>query len=810
MTKNISTLNKMNLQCVKNIFSAFIFSMLLLNTSAQNDSIQNHFTEYNKNILQEKLYVHTDKNSYLAGEIVWFKIYDVDGFFHMPLGLSTVAYIEVLDKNNKPVIQAKVALNKGDGDGSLFIPTIFNSGNYKFRAYTNWMKNFAPEYFFEKNITIINAQKFTDTVAKNNEIIYNISFFPEGGNLINNIESKVAFKITDQYGKGIECYGILLNNNNDTLQTFHPAKFGMGNFIFTPEENHSYKAVIVFADGKKIIKDLPQAFNEGLVMKLERKVNAQLLVTVKKKTGENINNQSVYVLVHTRGSVKFFATNYLQNDSAKFAIDENKLGDGISQITIFNNDEQPVCERLYFHYPKNKLQLSLQTNQQEYDCRKKISINILSADNNGNPRPADISLAVYRLDSLQSPDEINIENYLLLTSDLKGNIESPDYYFDNNNEETFAAMDNLMLTNGWRKFDWQNVLQNKKPLFEFVPEINGHIINGKIIDTKTNFPAKNINGFISVPGANTVFRNAVSDSHGRIKFEMKNFIGSPEIIVQTNTQQDSNYRIDIASPFSQAYSEKTISPFIMPEKKSNTLLYESINTQVQNLFTEIKMQPFKMPESIDTTAFYDVPDKRYVFDNFTRFTTIEEIIREYVLAVNVFKKDGKFHLFVTQPDNRFTYENDPLVLLDGVPVFDINAFMINDDPLKMYKLDVIAKRYFYGYQSFDGILNFVTYKGDLAGHELDPHAVAIDYEGLQLQRKFYSPEYETDEKTASHLPDFRNVLYWSPEIKTNEQGKKEETFYTSDISGKYIIIAQGLDSTGSAGSQLFYFNVKGK
>jgi hypothetical protein len=813
MINCISIIKKRKIQSARKIWCAFIFSLLLCNVYAQQDSaesLQQQFIAYSKKALQEKLYVHTDKNIYLAGEIIWFKIYDVDGFFHMPLAVSSVAYVEILDKKNKPVLQSKLALSKGDGDGSLFLPVTLNSGNYKFRAYTNWMKNSGPRYFFEKIITIINAQKFTDTVPQRDEIKYDIAFFPEGGNLVNALENKVAFKITDQYGKGIDCKGILMNNNNDTIQSFYSLKFGIGNFTFTPDSGHSYKAVIILPGGNKIIKELPPAYNNGYVMRLKHSTGGQLEVTVRKPANNPGNdNQLIYLFIHTRGSVKWVAGNRTQNDSAVFLIDNNKLGDGISQLTVFNSDKQPVCERLYFKYPENKLQLSVQTNQAEYDCRRKININISSGDMYGKPVQADISLAVYRIDSLQTVDEINIENYLLLTSDLIGNIESPGYYFKNNNTETEEAMDNLMLTHGWRRFEWKNIMQNKKPAFGFVPEYNGHIIYGKITDIKTGLPGKNINGFLSVPGTGTQFRNALTDSTGGIKFEMKNFYGSPEIIVQTNTLQDSNYRIDIATPFADQYSATPVPHFLMPEKNPRTLLYASINAQVLNLYTENKLQQFKIPVT-DTSGFYAEPDKRYVLDDYTRFTTLEEIIREYVLAVNVSKREGKFHLAVTDSYSRQKFDNDPLVLLDGVPVFDINRFMTESDPLKMYKLDVITKRYFFGYQSFDGILNFVTYKGDLGGYELDPHAIAIDYEGLQLQRKFYAPVYETEQQVSGHLPDFRNLLFWSPEIKTNAAGKQEQVFYTSDIPGKYVIVAQGLDTSGMAGSQLFYFDVKSK
>ncbi len=798
---------------VKKTVAACAFSLVLLHTFAQADSslaLLHQFDIYRKQVLQEKLFVHTDKSVYFAGEILWFKIYNVDAFFHMPLDISSVAYVEILDKNNKSLLQAKLALNKGDGNGSIFLPVNLNSGNYKLRAYTNWMKNFAPDYFFEKPVTIINSQKITDTISQQKIVKYDIGFFPEGGNLVNAIQSKVAFRIADQYGKGIDCDGILIDDNNDTILAFRPFKFGIGNFSFTPATYHTYKAVIIFTDGRKVVKELPRAYDNGYVMHLEHIDNGQLEITVRQPAGTGGDaGQLTYLFIHTRGSIKWVGSKAIQNGMAAFLVDCNKLGDGISQLTVFNKDKQPVCERLYFSYPKKKLQVAIHTDQPAYECRKKVNIDIFSGGQDGKPRQADLSLAVYRLDSLQTLDGINIDNYLWLTSDLGGGIESPDYYFKNKGLETEEAMDNLMLTHGWRRFKWEDVLQDRKPTFRFVPEYNGHIISGKITDGRTGLPGKKIDGFLSVPGTGIQFRNAISNSQGRIKFEMKNFYGSQEIIVQTNTQQDSGYRVDISSPFVDQYSANPLPYFSLPEKNLHSLLYGSINTQVQNLYVGNKLQQFRMPMT-DSVGFYAPPDEKYLLDDYTRFTTLEEIITEYVLAVNISKRAGKFHLVVT---NRFTkqkFDNDPLVLIDGVPVFDIDKFMTNVDPLKINKLEVVERKYFFGYQSFDGILNFTTYKGDLAGYELDPHAIATDYEGLQLQRKFYSPRYETEELSGSHLPDFRNLLFWAPEIKTNIYGKQEEGFYTSDLPGRFAIMVQGLDASGMTGSQVLLFDVKSR
>jgi len=187
--------------------------------------------------LHEKIFAHTDKDFYVTGEIVWFKLYDVDADSLKPLQLSNIAYVEILNANNKAVLQATVALNNGSGNGSFYLPSTIASGNYIFRAYTNWMKNFGADAFFQKQVTIINTLTQLSQQSNKDSDNYNIGFFPEGGDLVANLQSKVGFKITDQYGSGISCSGNIVDENKNNIASFSTLKFGMGSFYFTPEKN---------------------------------------------------------------------------------------------------------------------------------------------------------------------------------------------------------------------------------------------------------------------------------------------------------------------------------------------------------------------------------------------------------------------------------------------------------------------------------------------------------------------------------------------------------------------------------------------
>lgn len=764
---------------------------------------------YTSQRLQEKLFVHTDKDFYLAGEICWFKLYAIDAGSHHPLALSKIAYLEWLDQNNQPVLQTKIGLSDGHGDGSLYLPPALHSGNYKLRAYTSWMKNYGADWFFEKEITIINGRspstpRAPDSVnapANPAPAKDHVDFFPEGGNLVGNIPGKIAFRVTDQYGKGIECDGFVTEDNQDTVARFRPYLFGIGSFKLTPRPGHQYRSTIRLTDGTILTQLLPAVYKEGLVMNISREDSNRIRVNVQ---STSTGDAGIYLIAQTRQSVTLAQSIVLKEGKASLLLDRNSFGDGISQLTLFNAARQPVCERLVFFDPIHPMHLTVSADKNSYSTRKKISLAVSSTDNSDKPLPADCSIAVFRADSLQTIPADNICSYLWLNSDLKGKIESPGYYLDH--PEDAEAMDNLMLSHGWRRFRWEEVLRNTGPSFDFPPEYNGAIISGKVVDTRTGAaPAKKIQLYLSVPGTRTQFTSSIPDSTGRVRFELKDFCGGQEIIVQTKPE-DSLVRVDIANPFSDHYSETLLRPVERTTYDPAVLTDKNVAVQVLNRYAGVRLKQFRFP-AVDTNTFYYKPDYSYRLDDYTRFTTMEEVLREYVRYMQVRKKASGFQLPLFDISNNRFFEKQSLILLDGVPVFNTDSLMAMD-PLKIRKLDMIHHKFFLGGVDFDGIMNWVTYKGDLGGYLLDPHVAVIDYEGLQLQREFYSPSYATDDAAASHLPDFRNVLYWAPGVATDSGGKNTLEFYSSDLPGRYAVVLQGIAADGRPGKAITWFEVK--
>ncbi|MFT2007995.1 hypothetical protein ACMA1I_04910 [Pontibacter sp. 13R65] len=763
------------------------------------------FDTYRQQALQEKIFLHIDRPLYVAGETMWFKTYYLDGSLHQPLDLSKIAYVEVLDSENQPVLQGKIALRKGLGNGSFELPFDLNSGNYKVRAYTNWMKNFSPAFYFEQPVTIINTFKnaglkpVTDTA-------YAIQFFPEGGNLVNGIQSKVAFKVTEA-GKGIACEGEVVDQDGHVLAQFQTLKFGMGTFVFQPEQGKQYTALVKMPQKRQVMQQaLPTAQEQGYVLQVGDASATELKIKV---TATSRQVEPVYLLGHARQIIAVAETDALRNGETVFTVNKAALPEGITHLTLFNSQKQPVCERLYFKRPATKLEIAAQTAKSFYGTREKVSLELqTTTSGTGAATAANLSLAVYRLDQLPSAatTPADIRTYLWLSSDLKGTIEQPAFYFAETGPAANEALDNLMLTHGWSRFRWEDVLTRTPAAISFAPEYDGHLITGKITHKVTDSPAPGITAYLAAPGRHVRHYSATSASDGTIQFEAKDFYGPKEIVVQSNTLQDSSYQLQILSPFSDKFSFTRLPAFAITDRLQPEIAQRHLEVQLQHAYFSEKQQMFRSPE-IDSTAFYGEPDERYLLDEFTRFKQLEEVLHEFVTAVRARKRRGDYQLTVLDRPGNTIFADNPLVLLDGVPVFDMNKVMAID-PLTIQKLEVMAKKYYHGPRVYKGIMSLSTYKGDLGTFKLDPRSLLLEYEGQQLQREFYAPAYATAEVQQSRLADRRNLLHWAPNLIAGTDGKVSVEFYTADQPGTYLVVLQGINQFGVAGSKVFSFEVK--
>jgi hypothetical protein len=409
------------------------------------------------------------------------------------------------------------------------------------------------------------------------------------------------------------------------------------------------------------------------------------------------------------------------------------------------------------------------------------------------------------IDSLQQLPEQNILSWLFLGSDLKGRIESPEYYFSSSDKSVDEALDNLLLTQGWRRFNWNDIAEGKKPNFEFLPEIEGPVVNGRIINKLTGIAVSGAGAWLSIPGADYAFSSATSDAQGTIHFGFKDVYKNNVLVVQPALTKDSNNRIDIVPPYSDKFSSNPYHWLVLSRSQENALLNRSISNQVENTYGMEKKRQFEKLNS-DTTSFYGRADKIYNLEDFTRFQTMEEVMREYIEDLRVRKEGDKFNFKVRNRLFNTYFEEDPLILLDGIPIADASK-IIALDPVKIKKIELVLYNYYLGSSVFEGIINVKSYSGELGAAQIDPYSLVVEYEGLQQQREFYSPKYDSKEAEKSHMPDFRTVLYWAPQINTGAEGKSQLAFYTSDLKGKFAVFVEGITAEGLPGKTTVLFEV---
>jgi hypothetical protein len=749
---------------------------------------------------RERTFVHTDRSTYLTGETIWFSVYATDARDNRPSPFSKLAYVELIAAGQTAPLHVKVLMDNGNGQGYLNLPSYLPSGNYSLRAWTNWMRNFPAEGCYQGRLTIINPGKKPEPPKGSATPEVLVGFYPEGGHLVAGSESRVAFHVTDASGKGLMAKGVVIMNGRDTVARFTTQGFGMGSFQLIPQASASYSAMLTTMDGRSTTVNLPGVEASGYLLSLQRPSSNKVLMKAEASAGMATEFLTLTLLQDHR-VIKAW-TGKTVGKSLTWEINSDSLPPGISHFILFNQVGNPVCERALFRKPARLLlQVGLHPDAASYGNRKKVGLSLETSDAAHLATPASLSVSVFKLDSLQGGDPDRIEQWLWLGAGLRGKVESPGQYFSDSADDGTADL--LMLTQGWSRFNWDSLKASPKSVLRYAPEYAGHLITGTVTRRSDGKPMAGIPAYISVPGKRFHFSTSVSDSNGHIAFDLKKIYGSGNVVLQTGI--DSTAHIEVANPWENGFPAEA-----MPQLRLSADLEPILRKAV--LYNRIAQKPqstprFYFPDTADSSAFFGIPEKTYLLDDYTRFGSMDEIFREFIPEVQVRKNRNDYKLRVDHAPLGEFFTDDPLMLLDGVPYFNTNQVMAFD-PLKIRKIDVVNRHFYQGSLDYPGIISMSTYAGDGAGIPLNPNALLLEYDGLQLRREFPATEYASPEQLASRQPDFRRLLHWTPSLWTGNQGLVKLAFYTGDDKGKYLVLAQGLSDNGLVGSSTMTFEVK--
>ena len=813
-----------------NRISFFFFLLLLTLAAAIQPKPDKDFAKYLNNNLkkylnqypQEKVYLHFDKPFYASGENMWFKGYLVDAFQHTADTLSGVLYVDLIDSERTVVANHKLKVVNGITFGDFALPDTLKQDLYMVRAYTNWMRNFDTECFFEQKVPIFKLDStFNGMEESIDDPDFEVEFYPEGGYLIGGLTSKVGIKLTGPGDQGVALKGEMVNQFGEKVADFETNEAGIGAFTIRPEKGIDYYAKF---DNLLARQLFPEVMDEGYVLTLSnlhsKKIKMNVAATF---DSQNSKSDKVYLVFQNRGNVILVVNGTLENGIFYHELDRKDLPDGIIQVTMFDEEYRPQCERLIFNGQLPQLAITVDSDSRSYDKREKVQLKIKAEDESGKPIQGHFSVSVY--DAVQvgekRPYSSNIVNYLYLESDLNGKLEIPGIYFKDDRLRTRIDLDYLMMTHGWRRYTWKKVLQDSipEPFFEAEKNIN---IKGKVNRLNGDGPVagdKQIT--LGIQNITSPFFEVASiDNDGYFNFQDLTFYGESTLILQVQKRSDRIVARDIELyglgypdiPFKllkrkevdQALVGAYLQRGLMRKRIDNMynpdpddIMLEEITIQSKRDLVDYR-KPIKLYDKADYELTED--DLKNGFPNIFEALMAQNIPGMRVRALGFNNYDVSLLPSFSNMDGLFDGmgANQPLYILDGIPVTQEDLLNIpTNDISSVDILRNVANRAVYGSRGEPGVILVYTKRGENADNKKNRLSV-FPWDGFYQSREFYSPDYS--ERQPEHIkPDFRPTLFWNPLVLTDENGEGQVEFYTSDVETVFEVDVQGISFSGIPG-----------
>ena len=739
---------------------------------------------HSQNVSLELVYLQTDKGIYETGEDLWFKTYTLDAQSLALSERSKTLFVEMLNAKDSIVWQEKYPILSGIAEGHVYVDKDLKEGDYRIHAYTRFsFLNDTLRPVYPKKIRVVKsiAYKGTNTPQEKDQPVARFSFFPEGGYLIDGIPTKVAFKALDEKGMPAKVKGVLLENGKDIakLESVHD---GMGFVFMLPRKGASYKAVL--SDGREF--PFAEVVSSGLSVHLRKQTDEYLEFLLSQPKGAAA--QAIKLEGKMRGGLCCTATGTL-SERLKIRIPLKEFPmQGIAEFTLYNADGQPMAERLVYIHPERKLHIELNTDSARYFTRGKGKLNVKVTDEAGNPVQAHLGLSIF---DRAYQNELNPENmlsYCYLSTEIKGNIHNPAYYFDSNNKDRQAALDLLLLTQGWRRYVWEKADSATLADCFLSDEIKGKQIIGK----KKQKELANGGQLIQVSGPSTKSQFIIVDSLGRFTVSTDQMIAlrggyvylkpmldkdeyKPSIVAEESFYKADSLRKSCQSFFACMNSSLVVSDLALD--------YPVISQDSSILLSEITVTGKK------GRIFRDKMMGR--LDSLAQISIGVSWVCGCKSDCGTFLNDYK------------GYSHHPIGCPGAPPKKRVPPVI--GETYALIKYEPVGKKGGWNDGWIITAMDHVTYQGEeFTEEELLRMNNLWRVKGYYGTREFYQPD-ELD--VQSPLPDARNVLLWKPDIITDEKGEAEVEFFCSDINTNFMGVIEGTDGLGNLGTSQCEFRV---
>lgn len=739
------------------------------------DSLLVHSTMQWNDFPIESLYLQTSKDIYETGEDLWFKAYQLDAQSFGLSDKSKTLYLQMISPKDSVVWQEKYPIENGIACGHVYIDEKLPEGDYLLQGYTRYsfFRNDTTGINFARKVKIVKniAQKPAPEASKDSA--FRFEMFPEGGDLVADIPAKLAFKATDGRGIPVFIEGTLYQDNKplSKLKSVHD---GMGSVLFTPQSDKTY--TIELSNGNNY--SLPKIHSEGMVLRLAKQ-DKELLSFIVSQSG-SLPKQQIYLVGQIRGMVCCMAKGVLKENLKISIPTDNFLYQGIAEFTLFDASMQPIAERLVYLHPDKKLNITLTSEKDNFAIREKGTVKVKVTDADGNPVRANLGISIYDKAYHESSNPTNILTHCYLSSQIRGNIFNPIYYFDERNKGRDEGMELLLLTQGWRRYIW-NVAS---PVCKGQPFLTDEINGVQTIQSKKKVERnQGTKQLIQASGAagNSLFTWADSTGYFTVSTDMMKELRGGYVYLKPMLSKEFKPELSITDYFplidtvrrnrSSYYPLLDLSQMIKMQapdmpivSNDNTILLDEvvITRKARRLFRDKMMGRLDSLAQIELNNAYVCTTCNYLINYRTDYSAHHNEFGRCPARGRKQPINGEKYgiaKFKYYKDNYFTVEDQQTIVYQG-PLFT------EEELLRMNNL--------------------------------------WRTKGYYASREFYHPD-EIDIQTS--VPDARNTLLWAPTVVTNEKGEASVSFYCSDINTGFIGIVEGVDGVGLLGNANCEFRV---
>lgn len=782
-------------------FSIVCLLVFGMGTVVKAQQIDSMMSVYAEGFPKEKIHVHFDRPVYNTGDTLFYKVYLLAG--NEPSVLSKNLYVEWYDTTGTLIKQTVSPLYQATAKGSFEIPANYGGGFLHVKAFTRWMLNDDIAYLFQKNIPINGGNIVIGRMPSPTRV----DIFPESGTLVEGVNSRVAFKAINQAGLPVKIKGVLVDAQKKVLDSLKVQHDGMGIFVLKPLPGQQYQLNWTDEFGRAGTTPIKDIKKEGVVLTV-RTNNEKAFLQFERSEPASANFKQMNLLVHMNQMLMYkVGLKMSERNFQRAEIPIEELPTGIVQFTLFTADWIPVAERIAF------------VNNHTHDFNAKINPIVTNLGKRAlnkfdifvsDTSMTNMSVAVIDANA-NTNDPHSIFSNFLLASEIKGYVHNPSYYFQSDADSIMNRLDLVMMTNGWRKINWEKLKEGIGPQLKYMPETEYMSLKGSVFGIKPGMVKdQQLNFVMAAKDSSKSLQFAVIDANG--KFEQPGIFfydtvkvyygfnknsklsGATQVKIENGLlRKENGAKVGLGNlpPIWGGIDSMAIvrMNFLLSEQEKLRRLKASATLAEVVVKTKTKSKIEIMDETY-TSGLFSRGDG-YSFD-LTEGTNLAIDIFTYLQgkvaglqvtgsgpAVNLSWRGG-------MPDIYLNEIRSDIPMVSTIPVADVAYIKVFRPP-------------FFGTGAGGGSGAIVVYTkkggGQSKGGQNVKGLESTLLSGYSIFKEFYNPVY--DKTAASFEPDTRNTLYWNPYIMTNKKSPRYQVeFYNNDVSTKLKIVLEGFNANG--------------